>query len=445
MEYTRHNRFRLGLISLLMLWLTSITQAAEFKIEQWTTKKGTKVLYSYAPELPMVDIDVVFDAGSSRDGEHWGLANLTGSLMGTATAKLSEKEIAAGFNQLGAQFGVGVSRDMTTLSLRSLTRPEIFESAWTLFQQVITQAQFQEAILKRDQARLILGLEEQALRPQSLASKTLWQQLYGDHPYAHPVSGTIETVKTLTIAQLQQFYQRFYIANNAQIALVGNVSRLQAEALAEALSQALPSGQKPALLPAPKPLTQAKRVQMPFDASQSQYYLAQLGVARGEEDYYALFLGNHLFGGGGFGSRLMQEVREKRGLVYSVYSYFAPMKVTGPFMIGLSTQLAKAEQADQVVRQTLVEFLQGFDLEAFEAAKQNLIGGFPLRFANNGKKLSYLTVIGFYDLPLDYLTQFPLKMAALTQSQVLDAWQRHIQPDKLLQVQVGLADQADSD
>ena len=150
-----------------------------------------------------------------------------------------------------------------------------------------------------------------------------------------------------------------------------------------------------------------------------------------------MFLGNHLLGGSGFGSLLMEEVREERGLVYSVASYFAPMKVAGPFMVRLSTKNATANEADQVVRETLEGFMKDFPEEKLEAIKSNLINGFPLRLSSNAKLMGYISMIGYYNLPLNYLDNFPKEIEALNKQDVLEAWNRHVHPDKMLTVMVG--------
>lgn len=410
---------------------------AQVDIQTWQTAKGAKVMYAYAPELPMVDVLISFDAGSARDGNDWGLASFTASMLGAGTPQKDENEISAGFNKLGAQFSHSAGRDRATIQLRSLTRPEILNPTLDLMTEVTSQAVFPEAILSREKARLKIGLKQKSVSPSALNSDALWADLYGDHPYAHPVSGTLETLPKISVQKVLAFYQKFYVARNAQVSIVGAVDKKKAQEIAEKLTKLLPKGQKPLALPNPKALTKAKQKLIQFDSSQTYYKLAQIGVERGNPDYYALFLGNHLLGGSGFGSLLMEEVREKRGLVYGVSSGFIPMKVAGPFVVALSTKNATAKQADEVVRDTLTKFMTDFSDEQLEAIKSNLVGGFPLRIDSNAKIAGYISMIGYYDLPLNYLEVFPKKMAALTKQDILTAWKRHIQPEKLLSVMVG--------
>ena len=421
------------LLGVLLSWSL---QAAP-TIETWHTRNGAKVLYVHAPALPMVDIEVRFDAGSARDGRAWGVAAMTAALLDTGTQQHDEEAIAEGFNRLGAQFGVDVGRDSAAFTLRTLTRAGIFQPAVALFAQVLSQPTFPEAPFARVRTNTLTALKVAETKPGTVASRLFWRHLYGDHPYAHPVSGTQETVQRLSVAQVMDFYRRHYVARNGQIAIVGDLDRKAAQQLAEQIMGQLPAGQKAAPLPPPKPLSSAREVVQPFDASQTHLYIGQLGVRRGHPDYYALFLGNHLFGGAGFSSLLMEEVREKRGLVYGISSYFIPMRVAGPWLINLSTKNASADEAQRVVRETLNAFLRQIDPEKLQAIKDNLLGGWPLRFDSNRELLGYIGMIGFYDLPLDYLERFPKAIQRLSADDVLRAWRRHVHPDKLLTVRLG--------
>ncbi len=423
----------LFLVGLLLSWAL---QAAP-RIETWHTANGASVLYVHSPDLPMVDIEVRFDAGSARDGDAWGLAALTAALLDAGTKKHDEEAIAEGFNRLGAQYGAEAGRDSASFTLRTLTRAGIFEPAVALFAEVLSQPAFPQDPFERVRANTLTALKVAETKPGSVAQRAFWHALYGEHPYGHPVSGTRETVGRLTVEQVRAFYRRHYVARNGQIAIVGDLDRKAAEKLAERIMGALPSGAPAHALPQPRPLKAAQRVEKPFTSSQTHIYLGQLGVRRGDPDYYALFLGNHLFGGAGFASLLMEEVREKRGLVYGVYSYFLPMRVAGPWLIGLSTKNASADEAERVVRDTLKAFMARIDPEKLQAIKDNLLGGWPLRFDSNRELLGYVSMIGFYGLPLDYLARFPREIERLTADEVLAAWHRHVRPDRLITVRVG--------
>jgi len=410
---------------------------AQVQIETWTTQAGTKVLFTQAPQLPMLDIEVTFDGGSARDNKDYGLANFAAGLIGMQTKSLNEDQIAEGFNKIGAQFGGDAGRDKSSFSLRTLTRQPNQRQAIKQFVEVLAQAEFPVEIFERERKRLQTSLQQKAVKPNAISTDLLWQKLYGDHPYSHPVSGTPESLQALTPKKIEQFYQQYYVASNAVIAMVGDIDVAQAKQISEHISSKLLKGSKAKPIVPVTPLKKSKEHIQEFSSSQTHFSMAQVGVERGHPDYIPLFLGNHLFGGGGFGSYLMEEVREKRGLVYSVYSYFAPMRQKGPFVIGLSTSNVTARDAQKVVTDTLLAFLTDFDQERFEASKSNLVGGFPLRMDSNSKKLGYLSLIGFYDLPLDYLEWFPQQVAKTTKQQVIDAWQRHVKPNTMLTLMVG--------
>ena len=410
---------------------------AELNIQTWQTQNGSKVMYVHAPELAMVDIELKFDAGSARESKQWGLANLTSTLIGTATQNLTEEQISAQFNQIGAKFSAGSGKDSAVISLRSLTRQAILEQSLVTLTQVVSQAKFKQHIFERELAILVLGLKQAKTQPKSLSTKAMWQGLYGEHPYAHSSLGELETVKKLTINDLKKFYQTFYVASNAQVSIVGNVDLAQAKKIAERITSTLPIGNKPGKIATPASLVQAKTQKIDFDSSQTHYSLSQIGVERGHQDYVPLYVGNHILGGSGFNSLLMEEVRSKRGLTYGVYSYFSAMKVAGPFIISLSTKNSSAKEADEVVKKILADFSNDFSDEKLQAIKDNLIGGFPLRMNSNSKILGYISLIGFYNLPLTYLTDFPKKIEQVTKKDILKAWNKQIKPNKMLTIMLG--------
>ena len=220
--------------------------------------------------------------------------------------------------------------------------------------------------------------------------------------------------------------------------MIGAIPRARAEAIAEQLSRALPAGAVAAPMPeVVMPQTSSvRRIEHP--ATQSHILIGLPAIARGAPDYFPLLVGNYVLGGGGFVSRLYNEVRERRGLAYSVYSYFSPQLQPGPFTIGLQTQKAQTDQALKVVSDTLDAFLKdGPTAQELAAAKANLIGGFPLRVDSNRKILDNLAVIGYYRLPLDYLDRWTEHIDQVTLPQIRQAFTRVVRTDRLATVVVG--------
>ena len=291
-------------------------------------------------------------------------------------------------------------------------------------------------MLEREKARVIASLRESATRPETLVRRNFGSLLYGDHPYGRYAEP--ETVAAIGRDDLVRFHAAHYSARRAVISMIGAVTRERAAAIAEELTRGLPAGTDPlplARLPA-APDRAERRIEHP--ASQSHVLVGQRGIARGDPDFFALTVGNYVLGGGGFVSRLYGEVREKRGLAYSVSSYFSPQIQPGPFAIGLQTRKDQADQALGVVREVLERFVrEGPTAEELAAAKSNLIGGFALRIDSNGKILAQLSAIGFYCLPLDWLERWTDRVAAVTLEDVRAAFQRHIRPEAMVTVVVG--------
>lgn len=406
-------------------------------IQTWNTAQGAKVLFVEAHELPMFDLRLTFAAGSSQDGDVPGLAALTNAMLNEGVPGKDVGAIAAGFEGLGADFGNGSYRDMAVASLRSLSAREQREPALALFSQVLGKPTFPADSLARIKNQLLAGFEYQKQNPGKLASLELFEHLYGKHPYAHPSDGTPQSIPAITRQQLQAFHARAYTPGNAVIALVGDLSRSEAEAIASQVSAALPQG--PALAAIAQPQTpKPGSSHIEYPSNQTHLMLAQLGIDRRDPDYAALYLGNQIFGGGGFGTRLMSEVREKRGLTYGVYSGFSAMQARGPFMINLQTRAELSEGTLALVKQLLADYLRdGPTQQELDNAKRELAGSFPLSTASNADIVGQLASMGFYDLPLSYLDDFMRDVQGLTTEQVKAAMARHLDPAALVVVTAG--------
>ena len=409
----------------------------DLNIQTWQTAEGAKVLFVEARELPMFDLQLTFAAGSSHDDGVAGLAMLTNAMLNEGVPGKDVGAIAAGFENLGAHFGNGAYRDMAIASLRSLSAPEQREPALQLFNQVLGQPTFPEDSLARIKNQLLAGFEYQKQNPGKLASLALFERLYGTHPYAHPSDGNAKSIPAISREQLQAFHAKAYSAGNAIIALVGDLSRSDAEALASQVSAALPKG--PALPRIAQPQAPKPGLQhIEFPSNQTHLMIAQLGIDRRDPDYAALYLGNQVFGGGGFGTRLMTEVREKRGLTYGVYSGFSAMQARGPFMINLQTRAELSDGTLQLVKSMLADFIEnGPTSDELNNAKRELAGSFPLSTASNAAIVGQLGSMGFYGLPLSYLEDFMRDVQALSVEQVKTAMAKHLDPEALVIVTAG--------
>lgn len=406
-------------------------------IQTWQTAEGAKVLFVEAHELPMFDMRLTFAAGSSQDQNLPGVAVLTNAMLNEGVKGKDVTAIAQGFEGLGADFSNGAYRDMAVASIRSLSATDKREPGLKLFSEVVGKPTFPADSLTRIKNQLLASFEYKKQNPGSLAGEELFKRLYGNHPYGHPSEGTAESIKPITIAQLKAFHTKAYAAGNAVIALVGDLSRDEAQAIAAQVSASLPKGPALAKLPTPAE-PKAGETHIEFPSKQTHLMLAQLGIKRNDPDYAALSLGNSVLGGGGFGSRLMTEVREKRGLTYGVSSGFTPMQTEGPFMIGLQTRAELSENTLKLVQDIVRDFLaNGPTQKELDDAKRELAGSFPLTAASNSSIVAQLGAIGFYDLPLTFLEDFMTQSQSVTVEQVKAVMNKHLSADKMVIVTAG--------
>ncbi len=424
-----------------LTWLgltVSVSVQAMAPIQHWQTSNGARVYFAPAAELPMVDIQLLFNAGSARDGDKAGLAQLTHTLLDKGADGLSANQIAERLEGVGASLGGDSLRDMATLTLRSLSDAKYLQPAVAVFAKLVAQPDFNADDLKRERERMLIGLQYAQQQPEAVSEKAFYAALYGAHPYASPPEGTVESLKSLDHATVQAFHKRYYVARNAVVAIVGAVDRTTAEKLAETVTAGLAAGSAAPTLPAVADLTAAREQRIAHPSTQTHVLIGQPGIRRDDADYFTLYVGNYVLGGGGLVARLSEEVREKRGLSYSVHSYFMPMAERGPFQLGLQTRNDQLAEALKVLRETLSRFVaDGPTATELEAAKKNITGGQALRVDSNRKILEYLAVIGFYQLPLDYLDTFNGKVEAVTLEQVRDAFKRRVQPERMLTLLVG--------
>ncbi|WP_025915581.1 pitrilysin family protein [Herminiimonas sp. CN] len=417
---------------------------AALQIQNWTLANGARVLFVENHTIPMLDVSVEFDAGARRDPPGLaGLAAFTSGMLARgvlavgAEPALSEAQVSDAFADTAAQRGGAAGSDRAGVSLRTLSSPAERDAALALLARVLAQPSFPDDIIARDKARTIANLKEALTKPEAIADKAFWKALYGNHPYGQQAS--VESVAAISRADLLEFHRSHYVADRAVIALIGDISRPEADAIARQLTQRLPSGSAALPVLPPVPPAHAEELRIPHPASQAHILIGAPALPRSDPDYFALTVGNYILGGGGFVSRLTHEVREKRGLSYSIYSYFSPMAQPGPFQIGLQTSKTQADDALKVVRSTLEAFLKdGPSAAELKAAKDNLVGGFALRIDNNRKILDNLAAIGYYQLPLDYLDTWTAKVERVTLADIRAAFARKVAQDKLVTVVVGV-------
>ncbi|BEP58208.1 pitrilysin family protein [Variovorax sp. V118] len=420
---------------------------AALPIQHWTLANGAKVYLVSTNALPIVDVQIDFDAGSRRDpAAQAGLASTSAAMVekGVRAGRngepaLDQNALGEAWADLGASFDVSAGTDRTSYTLRTLSDPALLTKAVALAAREIGEPSFPDDIWPRERERINAAIKEANTKPATVVGRAFAQAVYGTHPYGQEV--TEETLARIDTAAMRQRYEQLILPCRAKLSIVGAVTRAEAEALATTLLSRLPSPAACAPLPAIAPvvaLTAPKDERIAFDSAQAHVFIGQPGYPRQDPDHFALTLGNYVLGGGGFVSRLTEEVREKRGLAYSVYSGFAPGLDAGAFRIGFQTRPDQAEAATKVSRDVLAKFVaEGPTEKELKAAKDNLIGGFPLLLDSNRKLIGNVANIAWYGLPLDYLDTWTARMNAVTAADIQAAFARKLQPQRMVTVVVG--------
>ena len=415
-------------------------------IEKLESYKGAKAYLVQTKALPMVDIEVSIDAGDRYDptGKS-GLADMTAGLMNYGAkgdkGVLTEAQIADEIADLGANIGLSVGGERAILRIRSLSRKDLRDRAVKLAAAMLSAPTYDSKIVEREKQRTITSLQEAETKPEYVLERRFKKSVYGDYPLA--ASPSVKSVTAVNTSDLKQFHQQFYRGDRMIVSIVGDVDRLEANEIVQTLLTQIPqSGQPISKLPelqrSPvEPLMQ-REIQIPFDSQQAHIAMGMTAVARSNPDYFPLLVGNYVLGGGGFVSRLMSEVREKRGLAYSVFSYFAPGKDNGIFQAGLQTKNDQASQALEVMSSTITQFIaDGPTSSELAAAKANLVNGYPLRIDNNRKLLDNVSSIAWNDLPLDTMDVWTKQVEAVTLEQVKAAFQKYLAMDRMKIVVLG--------
>ena len=424
---------------------------ASLPIQHWTQANGARVFLVESHAIPMVDVQVDVDAGSRRDpAPQAGLTSvMTGQMANGTRAEpsgqgpyaqaLDENQIGEAWADLGASFGVSAGGDRMSFSLRSLSYPDLLDKAAALAARQMAHPAFPEAMWLRDRERISASMRESLTKPGTVVQQRFAQAVYGDHPYGF--QATPETLARIGVQDLKNLHAQALRACRATVSVVGALTRDQTDALVQRLLAQWPRESGcPSLPPVAEvaPLAAAQNLNLAFDSAQAHVLMGQPGYKRNDPDFFALLVGNHILGGGGFVSRLTEQVREKRGLSYSVYSAFAPGLHAGAFMVGLQTRPDQAAQAVAVAKEVVQSFVREGPSEAeLQAAKSNLVGGFALRIDSNRKLLANVANIAWNGLPLDYLSGWTQQIERVSTTDVQRAMARVLQPDRMVTVVVG--------
>lgn len=415
------------------------TSDTMFELHHWTTAEGTEVVFAPLHELPIIDIQIVYAAGSAYDGDKFGTAQLMSDLIGEDTQDLTSESIHEAFESVGALFHVALGRDALNISLRTLAEQQHSEAALNTLSTILGQTTFTQPAFQREKDNLLNIINSDKQNPTATISDAYYQALYGEHPYAHPTTGTVETVTALTLEDIQHFHRKYFVKQNAIVAITGDLTLEQAQTISNKLVTAMASGEAaPAIPPIPEPQNHNKIIAFP--SSQTHLMMGIPAIAKGNPDFFALSVGNQILGVTPLVNRLFNIVREQQGLAYNVGSALTTLKQPGPFTIYLQTRASEADKALALVNETLSSYLKTGPSETeLQDAKNNLYGQFALSLSNNAAITSHIATLAFYDLPWDYQDHYRANINAVTLEDVKDVFSRYIHPEAFSLIRLGEA------
>ncbi len=420
----------------LLLLGTCVTTAAALESERATLDNGLRLVLSQQASVPIVSIDCLIDGGARIDPrDRPGLAGMTADLLDEGTRAGTAREIARRIDSIGGSFGTAAAYDWTHVGAAVLSRD--FATAIEMIADSLRYPTFPESEVERVRRETLGGLEAAEEDPGDVAARTFRQALYGDAGYGHPVAGTPASVEAITRDEILAFHQRSITPDHTICAIVGDVTTDQMLAAAR---EKLGSWKGIAVLAKDRLTTPpgSREIRIDRPVTQANIVIGQLGVARDDPDYFSILLMNHILGGGGFTSRLMEEVRTQKGLAYSVYSSFSSTRLPGPFRVVLQTRAETAGEAIAIVRREISRMhLDGVSEAELAAAQDFLTGSFPLRLDSTAKLSGLLAQIEYFGLGDDYIERYAERVRNVTQAEVAAAARRHLRPEDLIVVAVG--------
>jgi zinc protease len=440
---------KLSLATLLLLALgvpahreAEAAAAKDLDVHRFVLENGLTVLHVERDNLPVVRASLLVRAGAtSEPGELSGLASLTASLLTEGTKARSSTEISQEVEFIGASLGASAGADFTTISLSVLRKD--MEKGFELMSDVLLRPVFPRKEIKRRKAQVMGALKKRLEDPGYLAREKFNKLVYGGHPYARQVSGTEESIGRIGRGDIREFYTSRYRPNNAVLSVVGMVDPEELKGLIDKYLSGWPPAEVPRPgISAPESAGPGLRT-IDRELTQATILMGHLGVPRLHPDYYALQVMNYILGGGGFSSRMMDRLRDQLGLTYGVHSIFSYGREAGSFMVNIKTKNISASKAIEEIRAIVSAMRkEGATAEELAAAKAYLTGSFPRRIDTMGEIASFLAVVEYYGLGLDYPRMYAERINAVTLKDVGRVAREHIREDDFITVVVARQSEA---
>lgn len=423
------------ILSLNILFINN--SAAEEAPKRVVLKNGIVLLLQERRSIPTVVFNIKIKAGSIYEPDELaGLANLTAGLLTEGTKTRSSRQIAEEIDFVGGSVGASANSDYASASL-SILKKDI-NLGLEILSDVLMNPAFDEKEIERERSQTLASIINQKDEPGAIASKAFSKILYLKHPYWRPVEGLEETLPKIKKDDIEKFYKKYYRPNNTIMAVVGDITLDEAVTLIERYfgkwEKAKVSLPK---IPSPPKLTNKNIEIIDRDLTQATIHLGHVGISRKNPDFYTLIVMNYILGGGGFSSRLVEDIRDNQGLAYSVSSGFDAGLYEGPFKVTMQTKNENANKAINAILKHIEEIRTNpVKDDELNDAKSYIVGSFPLRLDTNSKMAGLLSMIEFYDLGLNYFTEYPKKINAVTKEEILKAAKKYLDPKNYLLIVV---------
>ena len=422
--------------ALILTFIAVLPARAEVNIQSVTSPGGLTAWLVEEHSIPFVALELRFRGGASLDApEKRGAINLMTGLLEEGAADMDARAFSRASEALATTFGFDVSSDSLSISARFLT--ENRDASIALLRAALTEPRFDDEAIERVRGQVLSIIQSDQKDPSDIANETFNRIAYGDHPYGSSLNGTLESVAALTRDDLVAAQAAVLARDRLYIGAVGDITPEELGAMLDDLLGGLPE--------TGAPMPPRAEVNIPFGVTvvdfatpQSVALFGQRGIKQSDPDFFAATILNHVLGGGSFESRLMNEVREKRGLTYGVSTYLAPRDLAEVYIGSVSSANDRIAQAIDVIRDEWAKMASdGVTQDELEAAKTYITGSYPLRFDGNGPIASILVGMQMIGLPIDYIATRSDKVEAVTLEDVKRVAGELLDPERLQFVVVG--------
>ncbi len=420
---------------LLVLLAGPAAQALD--VQKVVSPGGIEAWLVQESQIPAISVEMMWRGGSALDptGQE-GLAEMATGLLTDGAGDLDAAAFQRALDDKAVSIGFEAGRDYLSGSLRTLS--ENRDAAFDLLRRTLLEPRFGAAEIAQAKRQMLSNLRRIEQDPDAMAGRTWFRTAFAGQPYGRPTDGTVESLTAIGRDNLLDFHGRRFARDNMILAVVGDIDAATLGGLLDRTFGGLPAEAAPWQLPPQEMRAGGSRETLRMENPQTVILQGGPGIPREDPDYYAARVMNHILGGGGFDSRLMDVIREQRGLAYGAYSYMLPMADQGLFFAGTATANATAEEALSLLRSELARMREGGPDEAeLAGAKSALIGSFPLRMTSNRAIAGLLAAIQYRDLGVDYPERYPAMIAAVDREAVTRVARRLLDQDRMLTVVVG--------